>query len=125
MLNIALCDDMPVFRDMLEMLIHEYETEHNIKFNLYQFGSGEELLEKHHENKAFFNLFFLDYHMKKLTGFDTAMQIRSYDKKCRIVFVTSTINKYGLSLAKPMKIINKPVERNEIFGILNEIVSCS
>lgn len=68
MLKIALCDNMPVLRQLLEMMIHEYETENKVQFRIYHFGSGEEILEKYREGHISFDLLFLDYYMKKLTG---------------------------------------------------------
>ncbi len=125
MLNIALCDDIPVLREMLETLIHEYETENDTKFNIYQFDSGEELLKKCEENKTFFDVFFLDYYMKKMTGLDTALHIRHYDKKCNIIFVTSSIKRYELLEADPLRILSKPVHKEDIFSILNGVLSAS
>lgn len=101
MLKIALCDDIPILREILETLIHEYETENDIKFNIYQFDSGEELLKKYEENKTFFDVFFLDYYMKKMTGLETALHIRHYDKRCNIVFVTSSVKRYELTGGRP------------------------
>lgn len=125
MLNIALCDDIPVLRETLETLIHEYETENDIKFNIYQFDSGEELLREYEDNKTFFDIFFLDYYMKKMTGLDTALHIRHYDKKCNIIFVTSSIKRYELLEADPLRILSKPVHKEDIFSILNGVLSAS
>ena len=47
-----------------------------MRFNLYEFDSGEEIIEKFDENKKFFDLFFLDNFMKKLTGLQTVLRIR-------------------------------------------------
>ena len=125
LLNIALCDDIPVLRETLETLIHEYETENDIKFNIYQFDSGEELLREYEDNKTFFDIFFLDYYMKKMTGLDTALHIRHYDKKCNIIFVTSSIKRYELLEADPLRILSKPVHKEDIFSILNGVLSAS
>jgi len=123
LLNIALCDDMPVLRGILEMLIHEYEAENNIKFNIYHFDSGEDLLEKFDENKTFFNIFFLDYYMKELTGLETALHIRRHDKKCGIVFVTSSIKRNELMTVNPLRILSKSPKKEEIFDILDGMIS--
>lgn len=123
MLNIALCDDMPELRRMLQVLINEYETENKTKFNIYQFGSGEELLEKYEEDRSFFDIYFLDYYMKCLTGLDTALHIRRYDKNCCIVFVTSSVKRYELLAADPLRILSKPVHKEDVFAILNGVLS--
>ena len=123
MLNIALCDDMPVLRGILEMLINEYETRNNIKFNIYHFDSGEELLEKFEENRTFFDILFLDYYMKELTGLETALRIRRYDKKCSIVFVTSSLKRNELMAVDPLRILSKSPDKEEIFDILDRVLS--
>lgn len=45
MLNICICDDKLIQRKYLMMLIQEYETENDVRFKLYQFDSGETLIE--------------------------------------------------------------------------------
>jgi len=34
MLNIAICDDRPIQRKLLNLLIHEYEEQNGVRFNL-------------------------------------------------------------------------------------------
>lgn len=46
MLTIGICDDRPLCRQLLETLIHLYEEEKNLLFDVYQFDSGEELIEE-------------------------------------------------------------------------------
>ncbi|KJS47176.1 MAG: histidine kinase, partial [Peptococcaceae bacterium BRH_c23] len=46
MLNIGICDDRLLCRLLLETFIHLYEEEKGVLFDIYQFGSGEELLEE-------------------------------------------------------------------------------
>jgi len=120
LLNIALCDDMPLLRGMLKSLIHDYENEKKVKFNIFQFDSGEELLETFDNNRSFFDVFFLDYHMKKLNGLQTATHIRQYDKKCVIVFVTSTNKRNELMTVEPLCIMQKIPDRQEIFATLDK-----
>lgn len=124
-MNIAICDDIPVLRGILEMLLHEYETENKLKLNIFHFDSGEELLEKYEDNKSFFDIFFLDYYMKKLTGLDTALHIRRYDRKCNIVFVTSSVKRYELLVADPLRILSKPVQKEDVFAVLNGVLSAN
>ena len=76
MLDIGICDDKLILRKYLMILIQEYETENDIRFNLYQFDSGETLIEKFNEDKDFFDLFFLDNYMKEMIGLETALYIR-------------------------------------------------
>jgi len=122
LLNIALCDDMPVLRDMLEMIIHEYETENNVQFHIDHFGSGEELIEKYREGHSNFDLLFLDNYMKKLTGIKTALFIRKYNESCPIVFVTASDAQHEFMAAAPLAIIGKPFSKECIFEVLDKVL---
>lgn len=123
LLNIALCDDMPVLRDVLEMVIHEYETENNVQFRIFHFDSGEELLEKYREGHINFDLLFLDNHMKKLTGIKTALFIRKYNESCHIVFVTANDDQHKFMAAAPLAILLKPARKELIFEVLDKVLA--
>ena len=125
MINIAICDDMPILREVLAEMIHAYEAEKNIKFNLCEFGSGEELLETFDRDKKYFDVCFLDNRMKKLTGVDTALHIRQYDRDCHIVFVTASDTQYAFMSAAPLKILCKPAQKKDIYKILDLVSACA
>ena len=46
MLTIAICDDRPACRLLLNEFIHLYEQEKGLLFDIHQFPSGEALLEE-------------------------------------------------------------------------------
>ncbi|MCO5388369.1 response regulator [Desulfosporosinus sp.] len=121
MLNIAICDDRPLQRELLNILIHEYEEENEVCFNIYQFSSGEELLVKFDEDRKFFDLFFLDYYMKRLTGLETALHIRSFSKACPIVFVTAA-EKCDFMEAIPFEVLFKPAQKVDLNKILERVL---
>ncbi len=121
MLKIALCDDRPVLRKMLETMIQGYEAGHDVRFQVSHFGSGEELLENSGENETRFDLIFLDQHMKELSGLETALRIRQYDPTCRIVFCTASELPGQLAAASPLAILGKPVRLEEIYAVLDRV----
>lgn len=53
-MNIAICDDDKSFRDLLEKHLRNYFNDRNISLNIFQFPSGEKLLE----NQLLFDLVF-------------------------------------------------------------------
>lgn len=125
MLNIALCDDTPLLRDKLEELIHQYEAEKNVQFQIFRFDSGEELLEKFDTDNMFATLFFLDYFMKELNGVETALHIREANVPCEIVFVSS-FDTYEYMSADPLDIIhNKPAQKTDVFRVLDKMLQKS
>ena len=123
MLNIGICDDKLIQRKYLMMLIQEYETENDVRFNLYQFDSGETLIEKFNEDKEFFDLFFLDNYMKEMTGLETALYIRRDNTACHIVFATASDEPNAFMTASPLQILSKPVQKEDIKSILNKVLA--
>ena len=72
MMNIGICDDFPINCDIIETLIRQYGEENNHIFNILTFSSGEELIDVISRESVSFNLLFLDYYLKKLTGLESA-----------------------------------------------------
>lgn len=122
MLNIAICDDMLLQRELVKILIQEYEIQNCVRFNIYQFESGEKFLEKFLENTNFFDLIFLDNIMKNLTGLQTAINIRSYNKTIHIVFITAS-EETNFQEVSPLKVIIKPVQIEFFYKILDTVLS--
>jgi CheY-like chemotaxis protein len=125
MMNIGICDDFPINCDIIETLIRQYGEENNHIFNILTFSSGEELIDVISRESVSFNLLFLDYYMKKLTGLETAKKIRQLEltgskPACGIVFVTATDNAYELMSVHPIRIIRKPISPE----IINSILTC-
>lgn len=79
---------------------------------------------KFDEDKKFFDLFFLDYYMKRLTGLETALHIRSFSKACPIAFVTAA-EKCDFMEAIPFEVLFKPahVSKKSIANIRSPLDS--
>lgn len=124
MFTIAICDDRPLCRQLLKVFIHLYEEEKGILFDIHQFGSGEELLEEINKHGMVFDLLFLDNSMKKLTGLETAKQIRQSDSMsaCNIVFVTSAEDHEQFRQVRPLEVVCKPGSREGIGEILDRVL---
>jgi len=123
--TIGICDDRPLCRRLLESFIHLYEEEKGVLFNIYQFGSGEELLEELNKQGMVFDLLFLDNSMKKLTGLETAKQIRQSHSmsKCSIVFVTSADDHKQFMQVQPLQVLCKPGTQERIDAILGKVLT--
>ncbi|EHQ89022.1 response regulator of the LytR/AlgR family [Desulfosporosinus youngiae DSM 17734] len=106
MFTIGICDDRPLSRRLLEALIHLYEEEKDVLFNIYEFSSGEELLAEIEKQGLAFDLLFLNNSMKKLSGLETARQIRlsKSTSACSIVFVTSAEDHAQFMPVKPLQL---------------------
>ena len=122
--TIGICDDRPLCRRLLEALIHQYEDERNVLFNIYEFSSGEELLKEIENHGLVLDLLFLDNNMKKLTGLETAKQIRQskFTSACSIVFVTSADDHDQFTQVRPLQVICKPCNQGYIETILKKVL---
>ncbi|SDG61589.1 LytR/AlgR family response regulator transcription factor [Desulfosporosinus hippei] len=125
MFTIGICDDRPLSRYLLEALIHLYEEEKDVLFNIYEFSSGEELLAEIEKQGLVFDLLFLDNSMKKLSGLETARQIRQSKSTsaCSIVFVTSAEDHDQFMQVKPLRIVSKPSTQEHIEAILEKVLA--
>jgi len=124
LLTIGICDDRPLCRQLLETLIHLYEEEKDLLFDIYQFGSGEELIEEVNQSGMIFDLLFLDNSMKKLTGLETAKQIRQFASMstCSIVFVTSADDHDQFRQVQPLQVVCKPGTKEIMDAILERVL---
>ena len=123
MLNIGICDDKLIQRKYLMMLIQDFETENDVNFNLYQFDSGDTLIENFNEDKELFDLLFLDNYMKEMTDLETALYIRRNNTACHIVFATASDEPNALMTASPLCILSKPVQNEDVKTILNKVLA--
>ncbi|WP_434509819.1 LytR/AlgR family response regulator transcription factor [Desulfitobacterium sp. AusDCA] len=125
MLTIGICDDRPLCRRLLEQFVHLYEEEKGVLFDIYQFGSGEELLEELNQRDMIFDLVFLDNGMKKLTGLETAKLIQQSDSMsaCSIVFVTAADDHDQFRQVQPLQVICKPGTPERIHTILDKVLA--
>ncbi|WP_018213142.1 response regulator [Desulfitobacterium hafniense] len=120
-LNISLCDDGALQRAYVKLIIQDYESRCGIKFNLYEFSSGEELLEKFNESPNLFDLFFLDHRMKNITGLEAASYIRQRNKVCQIVFITASEEQADFEAVSPLRVLTKPAQPAAIWDILDKV----
>lgn len=122
MLTIGICDDGPLQRAYIKLIIREYESEFGACFNLYEFGSGEELLEKFAANHRRFDLIFLDYRMKGITGLEAAASIRQYNQVCALVFITASEEQADFAAVSPLRVLAKPAQPAAIYAILDKVL---
>lgn len=123
--TIGICDDRPLCRRLLEALIHLYEEEKDVLFNICEFSSGEELLEEIEKHGLVFDLLFLDNSMKRLTGLETARLIRQSESTsaCSIVFVTSADDHDQFMQVRPLQVVCKPCTQERIETVLEKVLS--
>lgn len=114
MFTIAVCDDEAPITDLIEKHILAYRE---MTPTVYKYTSGEALIQ----SQKVFDLIFLDIDMKGINGIDAAREIRQYDKRVKIVYVTSyrdyTVPAFSVHA---FAYLLKPVKADDIHKIMKE-----
>ncbi len=87
MLRIAICDDEVDARDALRIQLEKLLIEDSEEI-IYEFSSGTNAASWLQKHPGEVDLLFLDVEMKGINGMETARNIRAFDDKLSIVFVT-------------------------------------
>lgn len=87
-MQIAICDDEPVFRAHIRKLLTQDSFEKEYDLNISEYESGEALLSALKDGVNA-DVLFLDIMMKGMDGMETARQLRRMGLNCLIVFLTS------------------------------------
>ena len=88
-MNIAVCDDLPEYREKLKALLNPYISANQL--NIAEFCRGEDLLDAC-EKGVLWDIAFLDIEMDGLTGIETGKRLRKLQRDVIVIFVTSHIN---------------------------------
>jgi len=121
LLKIAVCDDSHEDVITIKKIIRSWNSlpEDSI---VRTFESGDSLVSAH--SSETFNFIFLNVVMPFIDGIETAKEIRSFDKKVKIVFLTSSpefaLDSYSV---KASNYLLKPVDKKALFECLDELYS--
>lgn len=112
MIKIAICEDEKEQQDLLKTHINQIFKDLPIKYSLYTFNSGEELLKNYPKN---IDVFLIDIQLNEINGIDTARKIRETDNKAEIIFITSLIE-YALEgyEVRAYRYLIKPVKYDDL-----------
>ncbi len=87
-MRIAICDDDKICIDAAKTAIEKWLSLSDISSPILTFDNGDDLIR---ENRCQpIDIIFLDILMPLLNGIDTAKEIREFDGKAKIVFLSST-----------------------------------
>lgn len=109
-MKIALIDDSASDRCVIASFLNTFFSEaySNIPLFIEQYESGEDFLSTFSRNS--FDIIFIDYYMKTLSGLETANRIRQVDMSVSLIFV-SVSKDYALDgyLVKASGYLLKPI----------------
>lgn len=101
MLRIGICDDEPLFLDVIRQNLDQVLSEHKIFSIVSSFTSPQNLLFEMQDGKQF-DLLLLDIEMPDISGMELAKQIHALQTDALILFVTAhykyAIDSYSLNI---------------------------
>lgn len=114
MYRLAVCEDEPVLREGTCAMCGEILTGLGVEYEQTAYASAVELQNALSQGREF-DLLCLDILMPGKTGLELAMELREWDEKTSILFLTSSteylLEGYG---ARPIQYLLKPVKKEAL-----------
>lgn len=119
-MRIAICDDNKVYIDEVKTQIEKWLSLTAISSQILTFNNGGDLITENRHKPI--DIIFLDIVMPLLNGIDTAKEIRKFDEKTKIIFLTSA-EEFAVASYKveASDYLLKPVNYNELSKALNKV----
>lgn len=116
---IGICDDEKIYRDMTKKLCNQFIKNENIRADIIEFSSGEELLRCNYR----IDILFLDIIMDDLDGIAIKEKFGSEDRKTIIIFQSSYINHMQKAFgAMVLGFLIKPIKENEFHLLMIKVL---
>lgn len=116
MLRIGICDDEITARDTLRLSLERLLKEDDGKV-IYDFSSGEGIVNWLTKHSGELDLLFLDVELGGISGMEAAKQIRQQDTNLMLVFVTGysdfVFDGYAVGA---MDYLVKPIKEDKLAG---------
>ena len=125
MFRIAIVEDDRDYQNQLLQYCDKYAKENNEEFQTIVFSDGDGILDNYTAN---YDVIFMDIQMRLTDGMTTAKEIRKYDEKAIIIFVTN-MSQYAIkgyevgALGYVLKPISYFVFSQELLKALRKIRS--
>lgn len=119
MINIAVCEDNPHTIQQIAAFIRQCMPK-TVPYSLSLFGCGEDFLDKVYQNQ-YFDMVFMDYEMTGISGYDTAIRMRSlHGTKDALLIYISSYSHLAIKLLPAMvfDFLPKPICREDVHAVL-------
>lgn len=122
MINIAICDDDVLSREIMQDLLGDYAESRYDEFHIESFSGSFDICASM-EKSGPFDIYLLDIIMPLENGMQLAKRLRESGVRGKIVFVTSSVD-YVLDSfgVRAFQYLLKPVDRTALFGVLDACI---
>lgn len=118
MINIAVCDDEAVFREVLEGYITQYMDREKCQFEIHSYSTGEELLK----DIESYDVVFLDIQLGELSGIEIKEKMQVIQGMPYIIFVSSYTSCMGDSFGyNVIGFVEKPITKGQVESYLRRV----
>ncbi|WP_455684019.1 LytR/AlgR family response regulator transcription factor [Thomasclavelia sp.] len=87
-MKIAIIEDLEIDQEILITKINTYFNNSKIDYQLYRYKNAETFLADF--KPAYFEIIFMDIYMDDINGMEAAKRVYELDKKCKIIFLTTS-----------------------------------
>lgn len=117
-INIAVCDDDAVFREMFISGINSCAEKYGLDIKLFPYSNGLELLI----SEIRYNIIFIDYKMGIMNGAETTRKLRHKGLTCPIVLVAEQNDVlHNMNDADFFRVIRKPEYTEQLDAVMEEL----
>ncbi len=118
MIKIAICDDEPIYVDMISEAVREAFVQQGAECQIDTYGSGKDILDAIEEK--IYDLILLDIQMPEVSGFDVAQEIYHITRGDNLVFVSNEEHLVCASLDfRPQGFIRKRLLKEETNRVIS------
>ena len=119
-MQVAICDDDVTDRVKVGELLAQKMRKRGEALEITYFDCGEDLVDQFESGEGRYDLIFLDIYMKFMNGMEAARQIRRWDQRVALIFLTASreFAVEGYSVGASGYLL-KPVEQETFEEALN------
>lgn len=118
-MNIAVIDDDKTTARQIKNILENFADTERLQIDIKLFHSGEQFLTTFKPND--FHIIFLDIYMDKMSGIETAKEIRKSDNNCLIIFLTISLEHLQDAFScHAFEYVVKPANQDRIFSVMRD-----
>ena len=121
-MRVAIVDDEANCRSEIKALLETFGRENGVRLDVVPFSSGETFLDAFGRER--FDIVFMDIYMEGMDGLRTAGRLRELDKRCMLIFLTSSGEHHPDAFSvHAFEYIRKPFTRERVYGVLRDALA--